>query len=182
MPAKNHGRGHVRRLSSGRFQLRYYDRSGTRHSAGSFPTKGEAWKHYDEVIKPQLKGRVTPRQDVTFIELVDTFLDRHVAEARTIKTLRHRLARPVDKFGDIPLVELEGMGDEIAAFEAGLPPRFRYAVSSAMRQAIRAGIAYGYLTRSPLKQTRSRSHGRSASTASPISPRSGRSSVTSTGR
>lgn len=42
------------------------------------------------------------------------------------------------------------MGDEIAAFEAGLPPRFRYAVSSALRQVLRAGISYGYLSRSPL--------------------------------
>lgn len=87
---------------------------------------------------------------MTLRELADTFLDRHVAEPRTIKTLRHRLARPLERFGDTPLRELEGMGDEIAALEAALPPRFRYAVSSAFRQALRAAISYGYIDRSPI--------------------------------
>lgn len=42
------------------------------------------------------------------------------------------------------------MGDELAAFETTLPERFRYAVMSALRQTLRAGVAYGYLTASPV--------------------------------
>lgn len=87
---------------------------------------------------------------MTLQELADTFLDRHVASNRTIATLRHRLARPLDQFGDVPVVELERMGDELAAFETKLPERFRYAVMGALRQTLRAGVAYGYLGGSPV--------------------------------
>lgn len=65
---------------------------------------------------------------MTLRQLADTFLTRHVASDRTIATLRHRLARPLDRFGDVPVVELERMGDDLAAFETTLPERFRYSV------------------------------------------------------
>lgn len=87
---------------------------------------------------------------MTLRQLADTFLTRHVASDRTIATLRHRLARPLDRFGDVPVVELEWMGDDLAAFEATLPERFRYSVMSALRQTLRAGVAYGYLAASPV--------------------------------
>jgi hypothetical protein len=48
------------------------------------------------------------------------------------------------------VVELERMGDELAAFETNLPERFRYAVMSALRQTFRAGVAYGYVSASPI--------------------------------
>lgn len=144
-------RGSALKLPSGRWRLRWYDAEGKRRSGGgAFQSKSEALRHFREMIEPELDGRAVVRKDVTLQDLVDTFLERHVAEARTIKTLRQRLAYPLKKFGDVPVVELEGMGDEIAAFEATLPPRYRYSVSSALRQTLRAGIAYGYLTRSPI--------------------------------
>jgi hypothetical protein len=43
MPAE--ARGHVRKLPSGKWQLRYYDSKGGRRSGGAFPTKSEAWAH-----------------------------------------------------------------------------------------------------------------------------------------
>ena len=47
--------------------------------------------------------------------LVEVFLERHaiVAKPRTITELRWRLKQSEEKFGDIPLAELEGMTDEI---------------------------------------------------------------------
>jgi integrase len=42
------------------------------------------------------------------------------------------------------------IGDELAAFETTLPERFRYSVMSALRQTLRAGVAHGYLTTSPV--------------------------------
>jgi len=69
MPAE--ARGHVRQLPSGKWQLRYNDRNGVRHSGGAFPTKTAAWRHYDETVKPELDGRPVARRDLTFSELVE---------------------------------------------------------------------------------------------------------------
>jgi hypothetical protein len=80
-------------------------------------------------------------------------LERHgkVAKPATIDTLRNRMKRPLDDYGDTPLVDLERMTDEIAAFSASLPERFRYSVMSALRQTCAAGIRYGYMTTNPAK-------------------------------
>jgi hypothetical protein len=88
MPAE--ARGHVRKLPSGKWQLRYYDSKGLRHSGGAFPTKSEAWNHYRDDVQPELNGRLAARRDLTLSELVDTFLERHgkVAKPATIDTLR----------------------------------------------------------------------------------------------
>jgi hypothetical protein len=63
--------------------------------------------------EPQLRGEAAPRDDarpLTFRELAEVYLDRHanVRSEATIRTLRHRLARPLATYGDVPLAELEG--------------------------------------------------------------------------
>jgi hypothetical protein len=73
MPAE--ARGHVRKLPSGKWQLRYYAK-GRHCSGGAFATKSEAWAHYRDVIEPELRGRAVARRDVTLSDLVDTFLER----------------------------------------------------------------------------------------------------------
>lgn len=108
--------------------------------------------HRDE-IEPGLTGRPSPRRDLTFAELVETFLERHgkVTTPRTIRTLRERLRRPLKTFGEVPLADLEGMSDDVAAFVLTLPDRFRHPVMLSFRQALEAGIRYGYMTRNPAK-------------------------------
>ena len=152
MPAE--ARGHVRKLPSGKWQLRYYDLEGGHRSGGAFPTKTEAWNHYREVIEPRLNGSTAIRRNLTLQELSDLFLERHktVASGKTTKTLRWRMKRPLDEFGDTRLVDLERMTDEIAGFAAKLPERFRYSVMSAFRQTFEAGVRYGHLTKNPAKQ------------------------------
>jgi integrase len=151
MPAE--ARGHVRKLPSGKWQLRYYDREGGHRSGGAFPTKSEAWAHYRNVIEPELNGKQAARRDLTYSELVEVFLERHaiVAKPRTITELRWRLKQSEEKFGDIPLAELEGMSDEIAGYAVTISDRLRYPLMAAFRQALEAGIRYGYLTRNPAK-------------------------------
>ena len=51
----------------------------------------------------------------------------------------------------MPLAELEGMADEIAGFAVTVPERLRYPLMAAFRQALEAGVRYGYLTRNPAK-------------------------------
>jgi integrase len=151
MPAER--REQIRRPPSGKWQLRYYDRKGVRHSGGAFSSKSAARAHYRDVIEPELSGRRNARRDLTFTELVDTFLERHgkITTARTIRTLRERLQRPLATFGAVPLADLEGMVHEIARFVAGLPDRYRHPVVLAFRQAVEAGVRYGYLASNPVK-------------------------------
>lgn len=113
----------------------------------------EAWSHYRDVVEPELSGRVGVRRDVTLTELVDTFFERHgkVAKPATIKTLRWRMKRPLDEYGDTLLTDLEHMTDDLAGFAARQPERFRHAVMSALRQTCEAGVRYGYMTRNPAK-------------------------------
>jgi integrase len=151
MPAE--ARGHVRKLPSGKWQLRYYDRKGVRHSGGAFPSKSAAWTHYRDAVEPELRGHPAARRDVTLTELAGVFLERHekTATPRTIRALRERLKRPLDDFGTTPLVDLERMTDEIAGFASRLSERYRYSVMSAFRQACEAGVRYGYMTKNPAK-------------------------------
>ena len=151
MPAE--ARGHVRKLPSGRWQLRYYDRKGEHLSGGAFLTKTEALNHYRDVIEPELSGRPAARRDLTFSELIEVFLERHaiVAKPRTITELRWRLKQAEAKFGTTSLADLERMTDEIAGFAVGISERLRYPLMAALRQCLEAGIRYGYMTRNPAK-------------------------------
>jgi hypothetical protein len=150
MPAE--ARPRARRLPSGRWQLRYTV-AGEVRSGGAFATKTDALNHFRDVIEPELQGRAVTRRDVTLTELVDTYLERHgtVAKPATIATLRWRMKRPLNDFGDTVLVDLEQMTDEIAGFAAKLPERFRYSVMAAFRQTCAAGMRYGYMTQNPAK-------------------------------
>src|SRR5262245_30100471 len=109
MPATQ--RGQARRLPSGKWQLRYYDADSARKTGGTFPSKSAAMAHYREAIEPLLNGEPDPAPELTFAQLVNVYLDRHgqIRSAQTVRTLRHRLARPLQTFGDVPLAELEGM-------------------------------------------------------------------------
>lgn len=151
MPAD--AREQIRKLPSGKWQLRYLDREGVRRSGGAFPSKSAARAHFNDEIKPELEGRPVARRDLTLQDLVDVFLERHesVATARTVKTVRGRMKAPLETFGRTPLSELERMTDEIAGFAAKLPERYRYSVVSAFRQTCEAGVRYGYMTRNPAK-------------------------------
>ena len=81
----------------------------------------------------------------------DRYLARYEADrtAITMQTLKWRLVRPLDEFGDVELSNLRA--GEIAAWEATLPPRFRYAVVRALRQVLDTAVAWEYLARNPAK-------------------------------
>jgi integrase len=148
MPALQ--RGSVRRLPSGKVQLRYYDQDGQRQTGGVFATRSEAWKHYRDVITPRLNG-VEPKPELTFAELVDLFLARQqsVRSARTVRGARERLRRTLDAYGDVPLVRLERMAGDLADFRATLPERYAHDVMRALRQVLAAGVRWGYLNTNP---------------------------------
>jgi integrase len=148
MPATQ--RGHARRLPSSKWQLRYYDTDGERQTGGTFPSKSAALDHYRDVIEPR-GGIPLGSEPATFSELVDVYLERHgrIRSASTVRTLRYRLRRPLDVYGDIALDQLEGMAGDLADFRATLPERFAHDVMRALRQTFAAGVRYGYMRMNP---------------------------------
>jgi integrase len=149
MPATQ--RGHARRLPSGRWQLRYRDKTGAYHSAGAFTTKTAALDHYRNVVEPRLLGKPETPPELTLADLADQYLKRHaqIRSASTVRTIRHRLKRPLDTYGDVKLRELEGMAGDLADFRATLPERFAHDVMRALRQTLAAGVRYGYMSSNP---------------------------------
>jgi integrase len=146
-------RGHVRKLASGKQQLRYYDEMGIRRTAGVFPTRSAAFRHYRDVIEPRLRGEPAPLPELTLAELVDVYLERHAATARdrTIRTLRERLAYATRAYGDVRLRELERMSGELASWQAKLPERSRYGIVQALRQTLEAATRWGYTSSNPAR-------------------------------
>jgi integrase len=150
MPAVQ--RGQAYRLDAGRWGLRYYEK-GKRRRVSPFPSKSAALDHFRDVILPQLRGEAPSHEHdpMTFRELVDVYLDRHahVRSKSTIDTLRYRLRRPLDTYGDVPLRELEGMGGDLADFRATLPEGFAHDVMRALRQTFAAAERYGLMRVNP---------------------------------
>ncbi len=144
-------RGHVRRLPSGKVQLRYYGPDGEHRSGGVFASKSAAYAHYHDVIAPMLRGEPAPAPELTLAELVDLFLTRQAAvrSPRTVRGLRERLQRPLSAYGSTPLAVFERMGGDLADFRATLPGRFAHDVMRALRQVCAAGVRWGYMSQNP---------------------------------
>jgi integrase len=146
-------RGCVRRLASGRYQLRYYDAEGERHTGGSFPARSAAFTRYREVIEPQLRGEVAPLPDLTLAEFVEVYLSRHAVTVRprTIRVLRERLRYATRAYGDVHLSALESMSGELADWRRTLPERSQYAIFSALRQTLGAALRWHHISENPAK-------------------------------
>lgn len=147
-------RGQAYRLGAGRWGLRYYDAAGLRRRKSPFPSKSAALEHYRRVIEPQLRGEPAPAPELTLAEFVDVYLERHApgVRPRTVTTLRDRLQHAVRAFGDVPLRELERMSDELASWQAQLPPRAGHGIVQALRQTLEAAVRWEHMKRNPAKQ------------------------------
>jgi integrase len=151
MPATQ--RGQAYKLAPGRWGLRYYDQDGVRRRKSPFPTKTAALDHYRQAIEPMLRGEPAARPELTLAELVELYLERHAAAVRerTIWTLRDRLRYALAAFGDEPLRDLERMADEIAGWQANLPPRAGHGIAQALRQVLDAAVRWGHMDANPAK-------------------------------
>src|SRR5947207_1592058 len=97
MPSVQRGQVYKR---NGSWGFRYYDETGTRRRRGGFRTKGEA----TAVLENRLEGvRLGPlaRRDLTTTELVDEYLEQHIAEDSTIATLTYCLKHVTGTFADV---------------------------------------------------------------------------------
>jgi integrase len=143
--------GSVYKTRSG-YGIRWPEDGTRRHQAG-FRNPTEARRWFRENIAPRLdRGGPIPAE-LTLAELVELYLERHAAAVRprTIATLRDRLRHAVAAFGDEPLRDLERMADEIAGWQANLPPRAGHGIAQALRQVLDAAVRWGHMGVNPAK-------------------------------
>jgi hypothetical protein len=104
------------------YGIRWRDEKGIRRRRAGFssPSKARAW--FRDVERPRMLTDPTA-EPLTLAEFADRYLRRYEADRAplTVKTLRWRLVRALDEFGDVKLTELRT--GELAVWEATLPPR-----------------------------------------------------------
>jgi hypothetical protein len=111
-------RGELIKNAGGSWSFRYYDADGRRRIRGTFAARKEA----AEVLERTLEDvRLGPRQrrELTLSELVDQYVEQHIAEANSIATLTARLKHATAAFGNRRLDRLH-VG-ELSAWRKRLP-------------------------------------------------------------
>lgn len=88
MPADQ--RGSIYKTGTG-FGLRWYDEKGARRRQAGFSSRSEARAWFRDVESKRMRGEAVASTPLTLAELVDEYLDQHVAEANTVQALRDRL-------------------------------------------------------------------------------------------
>jgi integrase len=150
--------GTVRKLPSGRWQVRYYDRAGARHTAPrTFPSKGDATRYLTQVEADLLRGVWTdPRlARTTFGEWVDrwqqTAGDLRPGTRVLYGYLLRRFLLPA--FGSMPLGKLDALN--VRAWLGGLhqagevTPTTIAKAYRLLRSILNAAVEAGYLARNP---------------------------------
>jgi integrase len=150
MPPAN--TGHFYLLVDGTWGVQYRLPDGRRTRRSGFKNKTAARRwHADSVLPKANRSRHVDAGDVTLRELTDRYIGRHqkIRSPRTIATLRERMRRPLDEYGDTKLIELEAMSEDLAEWRTTLPPRYAHKVMGALRQVLAAGVRWRMLECNP---------------------------------
>jgi hypothetical protein len=136
MPAEQ--RGSLYKTSTG-YGIRWRDNAGSRRYKSGFHSRSAARRWLNDLLDAGLRD-----ERLSLMELTEQYLEAHaqVRDARTIRTLRERMKRPLDAFGDLELRDLERRAREIATWQATLPEGSRYGIMQAFRQTLEAGVRW----------------------------------------
>jgi integrase len=148
MPPAN--TGHFYELADGTHGVQYRTPDGRRLRKSGFKNKTAARAWHAENVRAN-RRRPVDAAELTLSDLTDRYIARHekIRQPRTIATLRERMKRPLDEYGDVTLAELEGMSDDLAEWRTTLPPRYAHKVVGALRQVLAAGVRWRLLERNP---------------------------------
>jgi integrase len=152
MPAEQHGSIYTTKNGVG---IQWRDETGRRRRQAGFRTEKQARTWFFDVERKRMRGETIAPSPLTLAQLVDEYLDQHIAEANTIQGLRDRLKLATD---GIPIEKRSkerkhGMGqirvDRLDARTVGtwrrrLPEGSAWQAHKALRQLL------GYAIRSKL--------------------------------
>jgi integrase len=150
--------GTIRRLPSGRWQVRYYDQAGIRHTAPrTFPSKADASRYLAQVEADLLRGAWTdPRlARITFGEWAErwwqTTADLRPGTRTVYRYLLRRFLLPA--FASAPLGRIDPM--TVRSWLAGLHQRGEVTPTTIakayrlLRRILNVAVEAGYLPRNP---------------------------------
>jgi integrase len=126
---------------------RYRAPDGTRPQKGGFSTKGEARAALNDVLRRLSLGETYRRDTPTLVDLVDEYLDQHVAADITITTLRYRLQHAVDAFGRTRIDRLTAPA--VGAWRKQLPPGSAHYIHRSLRQILAYAVRCKYVRDNP---------------------------------
>jgi len=134
-------RGQVYKLDGGSWAYRYRDEHGQRRQVGGFRTKGETREALEGALRASQGGsRASERRGWTLAQLVDAYLAQHQVSAHRKETLRWLLRKVTDPFGAMLVRDL--LPEELGRWAAGLPEGHRFEATQALRQVLRAAVAW----------------------------------------
>jgi integrase len=150
--------GTIRKLPSGRWQVRYYDRAGARHTAPrTFPSKGDATRYLTQIEADVLRGVWTdPRlARTTFAEWAERWQQAAADLRPGTRVLYGYLLRRflLPAFGPMPLGKLDTL--TVRAWLGGLhragevTPTTIAKAYRLLRSILNAAVEAGYLPRNP---------------------------------
>jgi integrase len=157
----------VKRARSGvGYEARWRERGRARQA--TFRTKREA-EQAERLGTDRERGRrnglPADRGPITYDDLCDRFLAQYQFRARSKRTVEERLAYSRRTFGSLPVREI--LPESVAAWNAALPVMRKQALG-AMRQALNAAVAWGYLPSSPAAPDLIRAPGSEPTKVSPF--------------
>jgi integrase len=150
-------RGQVWKKSNGWWAIRYYDAAGHRHQETVGKRKEDAVTVLDERLRQARLGDLYQhRKQVTLSELVDLFLQQYQRPRQTRMRMQTELNRATKAFGDVPVRQLDSA--EIAQWISRLriAQTTRNQTIRSLRQVLRQGMAWGYLSANPADAERVR--------------------------
>jgi integrase len=138
MPAKQQGQVYK---PGATWAIRYRDADGKRVQEAGFKTKTKARAEVDRRLEEMKIGPSAPER--TLAELVDEYLEQHIAADSTIETLEHLLKHAVRSFGAVKLERLQV--NEIAAWRKRLPKGVGWQAHKAFRQVLGYAVRCKYI-------------------------------------
>lgn len=151
------GEGTLTDLGGGKWKLRLPPYLGRSQKTFRARTKTEARQEQRRLLDEAYREKFNPTSPtVTFDELCDRELARHVADPHTTYRLRMSLKLARDAFGMVPLDELRH--DHIADWRADvgkrLAPATLHGYTQAVKQMLNAAVKAGLLDESPARHVR----------------------------
>lgn len=126
---------------------RYRAPDGMRPQKGGFSTKGEARAALNDALRRLSVGESYRRDPPMLAELVEEYLDQHVAAEITITTLRYRLQHAVDVFGRTRIDRLTA--PTVGAWRKQLPAGSAHYIHRSLRQVLAYAVRCKYLHDNP---------------------------------
>lgn len=155
------GRSHfgtARRLPSGRWQARYLDAAGRRHTAGTFATEKEARRELAKVEVGIARGEwVDPEAgNVKFSKFIEDYLEARSAtlQPTTLSGYRSSLGHLLPTFGNVALKGITPLLVEqwwARMAQSGMGAQVRRNAYTLLSGAMRAAVRWGMLPVSPCR-------------------------------